>query len=179
VSRSKIWIRRGLAIVHVAVGLGILLGGAGYLVLGVAGIPRLLTGSPGTSSPGALLLVATVLVFELALGAGMLVLARWLWTGHRHLRSALLTLHALVLLLGVLAIRWGFDAVAAAERSAARGGGLLGPVAFLPFVVGVPLVLFALASAAVALWAVPRPGPGSPMKENESPAARGTERSAG
>jgi hypothetical protein len=92
---------------------------------------------------------------QAALGAWMLILARWLWTGHR-LRHALLVTHGFVLLLGSLYVGVGFYAVAAAERSTARGGGLLSPIAFLPFLHGVPLMIFALCSIAFALAAIPR-----------------------
>jgi hypothetical protein len=81
----------------------------------------------------------------------MLVLTRWLWAGHRRLRLALLGTHGFVLLLGSLYIGIGFLAVAAAERSTARGGGLLSPIAYLPFVHGVPLTIFALCSIVFAL----------------------------
>ena len=50
----------------------------------------------------------------------------------------------------------------AAERSTARGGGLLSPSAFFPFFVGVALAAFALSSIAAALWVVPR---GEPVRE--------------
>ena len=91
----------------------------------------------------------------------MLVLARWLWSGHRRLRTALLATDSFVLLLGSLAIKWGFDAIAAAERSTAKGGGLLSPVAFFPFLIGVPLLVLAVCSIAVALWVIPRDQPES------------------
>jgi hypothetical protein len=156
------WIRRCLAVIHLALGLIFVAGGVSYLVLGVFGLPQLLTTDSRTRAPGTLVLVtAVVLLPELALGAAMLVLARWLWLGHPRLRAALPAVHSVALLLGALFIKWGFDAVAAAERSTARGGGLLSPVAFFPFVVGVPLLVFALASIAAALWVVPRHEPDS------------------
>jgi len=65
------------------------------------------------------------------------------------------------MLIGSLFIKWGFDAIAAAERSTARGGGLLSPAAFFPFLIGVPLLIFALCSIAAALWAIPRHQPQS------------------
>ena len=91
----------------------------------------------------------------------MLVLARWLWSGYRRLRTELLATHSFLLLLGLLAIKWGFDAIDAAERSTAQGGGLLSPFAFFPFLIGVPLLVFALCSISAALWEVPRQQPES------------------
>ena len=150
------WIRRCLAVIHLALGLIFVAGGVSYLVLGVFGLPQLLTTGSRTQAPGTLVLVAAVVLLpEMALGAAMLVLARWLWLGHPRLRAALLAIHAVVLLLGALFIKWGFDAVAAAERSTAGRGGLLSPAAFFPFAVGVPLVALALSSVAVAFWVVP------------------------
>ena len=157
-----IWIRRCLAAAHLVVGVVLLLGFVSYAVLGVRGLPQLLTAAPGKHLPGTILLaVATVLLPELALGVAMLVLARWLWLGDRRLRTALLVTHGVVVVIGALFIKWGFDAVAAAERSTARGGGLLSPAAFFPFLIGVPLLIFALCSIAAAFWAIPRHQPQS------------------
>ena len=152
-----IWIRRCLAAAHLVAGVVLLLGIVSYAVLGVRGLPQLLTAAPGKHLPGSILLaVATVLLPELALGVIMLVLARWLWLGDRRLRKALLVTHGIVLVIGALFIKWGFDAVVAAERSTARGGGLLSPSAFFPFVIGIPLLILALCSIAAALKVVPR-----------------------
>ena len=87
----------------------------------------------------------------------MLVLARWLWSGDRRLRKALLAIHGIVLAIGAFFIKWGFEAVTAAERSTTQGGGLLSPSAFLLFFLGVPLLIFAVASITAALKLAPRP----------------------
>jgi hypothetical protein len=107
-------------------------------------------------NPG-LFFLGPTLTFPLqtALGAWMLVLARWLWTGHQRLRRALLVTHGFLLLFGSFLVIVGFYAVAAAESSTGRGGGLLSPLAFLPFLCGVPLVIFALCSIVFALAAIP------------------------
>jgi hypothetical protein len=157
-SRRKLWIRRCLALCHLALGLVLLLGVVSYTVVGIRGLPQLLMDVPRTDLLGSFLLVTTVILLpESALGAWMLILARWLWSGRRRLRIALLATHGFMLLLGSLAIAWGFHAIDAAERSTAQGGGLLSPAAFLPFLFGVPLLAFALCSIVVALWATPRP----------------------
>jgi hypothetical protein len=151
------WMLRCLAAAHLACGLVLVLGVVSYAVLGVRGLPQLLKSPQGSHLSGNILLVVTVFLLpEMALGAGMLLLARWLWYGNKRLRKALLVVHSVVLVIGALFIKWGFDAVAAAERSAARGGGLLSPSAFFPFLIGIPLLIFALCSIAAALKVVPR-----------------------
>ena len=151
------WIMRCLAVAHLACGLVLVLGVVSYAVLGIRGLPQLLASPQGGHLSGNILLVvAAFLLPEMALGAGMLLLARWLWYGNRRLRKALLVAHSVVLVIGALFIKWGFDAVAAAELSTARGGGLLSPSAIFPFFIGVPLLVFALCSIAVALKVVPR-----------------------
>jgi len=156
-NKRTLRILRSLAVVHFACGIVLLIGVVSYTVLGVRGLPQLVSSAQGgRASGGTLLVVAAFLLPELALGAGMLVLARWLWSGDRRLRKALLVVHSVVLVIGALFIKWGFDAVAAAERSTARGGGLLSPSAIFPFFIGVPLLVFALCSIAIALKVVPR-----------------------
>jgi len=148
---------RCLAVAHLACGLVLVLGVVSYAVLGIRGLPQSLASPQGGHLSGNILLVVTVFLLpEMALGAGMLLLARWLWYGNRRLRKALLVAHSVVLVIGALFIKWGFDAVAAAELSTARGGGLLSPSAIFPFFIGVPLLVFALCSIAVAIKVVPR-----------------------
>jgi hypothetical protein len=160
VNKRMLWIRRCLAVGHLALGLVLLLGLVSYPVLGLRDLPQLLTAARSIRLPGTFLLIAAVvLLCEMALGAWILVLAHWLWSGHRRLRTALLATHGFLLLLGSLAIKWGFDTIDAAERSTAHGGGLFSPLSFFPVLIGAPLLVFALCSLAVALWAVPRQQP--------------------
>jgi hypothetical protein len=151
-------IQRLLALAHLGSGLLLLLGvaWAWAVVLGVlpssTGVYVLVVLNPGFAILGPLL----ASLAKSALGVWMLILARWLWNGHARLRSALFVTHGLLLLVGSLFIVFGFLAVAAAERSTARGGGLMSPVAFLPFLYGLPLVSFALWSILVALVRIPK-----------------------
>jgi hypothetical protein len=69
----------------------------------------------------------------------------------------MLVTHSFLLLLGFLAVYEGFREIEAAERSTAAGGGLLSPVALLPFFLAVPLIAFAMCSILVALLAIPQP----------------------
>jgi hypothetical protein len=91
-----------------------------------------------------------------ALGVWMLVLARWLWNGHARLRNALFVTHGVLLVVGSLFVVFGVLALAAAERSTTRGGGLMSPLAFLPLLWGLPLVLFALCSIMIAFARIPK-----------------------
>ena len=157
-----IWIRRCLALGHLGLGLAVLLSGASYTALVITGLPQLSRDAPGTSLLGAALFATTMAFVPLVgCGAWLMVLARWLWSGHRRLRTALLVTHGFLLLLGSLGVVVGLQAVDAAERSTARGGGLLSPLAFLPFLFAVPLLAFALCSIAAALRVIPAsPPPG-------------------
>jgi hypothetical protein len=154
-------VQRWLALAHLGCGLLLLLGvaWAWAVVLGVlpssTGAHVLVALNPGFAILGSLLASLP----QLALGAWMLVLARWLWNGHARLRSALFVTHGLLLLIGSLFVVFGFLAVAAAERSTARGGGLMSPLAFLPFMYGLPLVLFALCSIMIGFARIPKHRP--------------------
>jgi len=151
-------VQRWLALAHLGCGLLLLLGVAcvGAVALGV--LPSstvfhvLVVLNPGFAILGSPLAALP----QSALGVWMLVLARWLWNGHARLRSALLVTHGLLLLVGSLFVVFGLLAVAAAERSTARGGGLMSPLALLPFLYGLPLVLFALCSILIAFARIPK-----------------------
>ena len=149
------WVQRCLAAGHYGFGLLLLVGagasaaaGLGILPPGLAGLWLVLF-SLGFSFLGGLV----TFLLQAALAVWILVLARWLWAGHRRLRLPLLVTHGFVLTLGLLYLGIGFLAITAAERSTARGGGLLSPLAVLPFLHGVPLTILALCSIAFALAA--------------------------
>ena len=86
-----------------------------------------------------------------SLGFWMVVLGRWAWNLRPCLRLALLITHGVLLLPGTLAVVVGIYALRAAERSTAGGGGLLSPLAALPLVFGVPVLILALGSIVAAL----------------------------
>ena len=150
-------VQRWLALAHLGCGLLLLLGvaWAGAVALGVPPSSTvfyvLAVLNPGFAILGPLLASLP----QSALGVWMLVLARWLWNGHARLRRALFVTHGLLLLVGSLFIVFGFLAVAAAQRSTARGGGLMSPLAYLPFLYGLPLVVFALCSIMIAFARIP------------------------
>jgi hypothetical protein len=154
-------VQRWLALAHLGCGLLLLLGVAwgAAVVLGVlpssTGVYILVVLNPWFAILGPLLASLP----QSGLGVWMLVLSRWLWIGHAQLRSALFVTHGLLLLVGSLFVVFGFFAIAAAERSTARGGGLMSPLALLPFLYGLPLVSFALCSIVIAFARIPKHRP--------------------
>ena len=90
--------------------------------------------------------IAVQMLMPLALGAWFLVLAFRLWRPAPPLAAQLRWTHWIFLLFGGLFCAWGFFAIEAAERSTAAGGGLLSPLAVMPFFVGAPLIALALVS---------------------------------
>jgi len=75
-------------------------------------------------------------------------LGLWLWRPGPGLRPALLVTHSIVAVFAVLNIGFGVAALKAAERSAAKGGGLMGGIGLLPIAYGAALLLL----AAVSFW---------------------------
>jgi len=139
---------RLLALAHGIVGLVPLL--FSLLVGGLLAGGRWLTPSSGVDVMAWLLVVAVQLLLPMAGAAWLLVLAWRLWRPTPRLATPLRWTHSFVLLLGGLHCAWGLFAIQASERSAAAGGGLLGPVAVIPLIIGVPLVVLALASLMAA-----------------------------
>lgn len=153
-------VQRWLALAHFGCGFLLLLGIAWAVAVVLGVLPR----STGVHvlvllNPGFAILGPLFSLPQSALGIWMLVLARWLWNGQAHVRSALFVTHGLLLLVGLLFVVLGFLAVAAAERSTLRGGGLMSPLAILPFLYGLPLLLFALCSIVIAFARIPKHRP--------------------
>jgi hypothetical protein len=146
-----------MALGHGAFGAVILVLVGSYALRVLTGFLQLLEDAPHTDPLRALLFLAVLTLVPAAFGAWMLILARWLWVGHRALRASLILTNGLILLLAAALTKWGFDALAAAERSTARGGGLLSPLALFPFFLAAPLWVFSLTSLALSFWAVGRP----------------------
>lgn len=103
-----------------------------------------------------------VLLLPLTLGAGIaapilmagpvwgIVLGFRLWKPRPGLFGTLRRTHYAYLLVDVLAIWYGISALQAAERSAARGGGLLGGFGLIPLGLGIGLACFSVITLAVA-----------------------------
>jgi hypothetical protein len=138
---------RSLAVAYCIVGIvpllfGVLMGGllaGGHWWMPAAGV---------TSSW--LVLIATQLLMPAAWGIWLISLAVRVWHPKPQHSRPLTWTGVLLLALGGLNCSWGYHAMQAAERSSSSGGGLLSPVALLPLVIGVPLVVIALLSVLAA-----------------------------
>jgi len=146
-----LWIRRCLALAHFLWGGLLLLCGISVGVSMLRILPHLSSGTVWTNLPGVLLVAASYALPPGSLGFWMLVLGRWTWTARQRLRLALLITHGLLLMLGTLAVVVGVHAMHAAERSTASGGGIMSPLAALPLLFGIPVLVLALCAIAVAL----------------------------
>jgi len=138
---------RSLAVAYAIVGivpllLGILMGG--LLAGGHWWIP-----TSGVTSSW-LMLIATQLLLPAAWGIWLISLALRVWHPKPQHSRPLICTSVLMLALGGLNCVWGYHALQAAERSSSSGGGLLSPVALLPLLIGVPLVILAILSVLAA-----------------------------
>jgi hypothetical protein len=152
-----------LAVFHWVWSLVLLLIAAWLAAAAIRVLPYLSTGTPWTNLPRVLLLAVLLACLPGSLGAWMALLGRWTWRGHPNLRAMLLATHGSLLLLGMGATAVGLLTLRAAERSAARGGGLMGPLGAIPLAAGLCVSAVAAVSIAVALLGSPLPdrrGPG-------------------
>ena len=156
--RPILWMTRCLALGHYAWGIALLLLAAWFATSAFRILPHMSTGTIWTNLPLALKLAVTRAGPLGMLGIWILVLGHRTWTGHAGLRTALLWTHGLLLLPGFLAVAGGVLALRAAARSAAQGGGLLGPIGGFPLEIGAGMVILALGSIALALIVVPKKG---------------------
>ena len=147
---------RFVALCHFVWGLVLLAAAAWFGVSVLRVLPHMSTGTPVTNLLAALLVAASAVGPVAALGLWMGILGRMAWTRSPHARAALLWTQGVLLAAGLFACAIGIIGMEAASRSSERGGGLLGPVAVLPLVVGVPMALLALCSIRVALIIPPR-----------------------
>jgi hypothetical protein len=150
-----LWVTRCLALAHFAWGLPLVFMAIYIGVVMFRAVPQLSSGAVWTDLPWMLLMVAVYTLPLAGLGCWMIVLGRWTWMARPRLRLALLITHGVLLLPGTLSVVEGVYAMRAAERSTASGGGILSPVAAFPLVLGVPIVVLALCSIAIALAAIP------------------------
>ncbi len=149
------WVIRCLALLHFVWGLALLAVAACFGAGMLRVLPHLSSGTLWTTLPGALLMAAVYALPFGSLGLWMIVLGRWVWRLRPWFRRALLITHGVMLVPGTLAVVAGVHAMRAAERSTASGGGIMSPLAALPVVFGVPIVVLALCSIAAALTAAP------------------------
>jgi hypothetical protein len=90
-----------------------------------------------------------------ALGLWMLALGRAIRRGDPRLRRRLLRAHGLLLVVALAAMLVGVSALQAAERSAQRGGGLLGGLGLIPLVLGGFVELLSAGALAAARYGLP------------------------
>lgn len=133
------------ALAHVGLALG-----AGLLALRTA---LGLVAVPAASRAGVAAMLALPITLMLASVVGLLLLARRVWRDPAGARGLLLGVHAPLLGLGVLMIAYGRSAQAAAARSAADGGGLMGGFGDLVLLGGLALTLVAGCAVACAVAA--------------------------
>jgi len=131
-------------------------------------LPHMSTGTSLTTLLAVLTVTASMAAPPAALGIWMAVLGRMTWARSPDVRAPLLWTHGALLVAGLLACVSGAIAMEAAARSAERGGGLLGPIALLPLLGGIPIVLLAILSIGAALSFRPiRPAPGGLSSTNQ------------
>jgi len=141
---------RFVALCHFLWALVLLLIAVWFGVSTLRVLPYMSSGTPLTNLPAVLLVTVSTAGLPAGLGIWMAVLGRMAWTRTPRVRAVLLWTHGVLLVAGLSACAIGIAGMAAAARSAERGGGLLGPVAALPLLVGVPIVALALGSIAAA-----------------------------
>ena len=150
------WMIRCLALAHYGWGLALLLFAAWFAASALRVLPHMSSGSILTNLPTVLMVAAMNAGPAALLGAWIVALGRRAWIGHPRLRRALILTHGLLLPAGILASMLGVHALRAASRSAARGGGLLSPVAALPLAFGAPAAILALISLVLAFTVLPK-----------------------
>ena len=149
---------RALGAAHFVWG-GALIVAAGWFAIAVArALPHMTTGTTAGNVAGSFLVAAMGSLPGAVLGTWILALGVRLWSPPPRLRAALLWTHVTLLVPGGFALAVGLTAMRAAARSAARGGGLMGPIAAVPLVFGAPTTLLAVASILIAVVALPRAG---------------------
>ena len=161
VGRVMLWTIRCLALAHYALGMVLLLLAAWWAFSSFRVLPHMSHGTIWTNLPMVLTMSAVQAGPLAGLGVWMMTLGRRTWRGHPGVRTALTLTHGILLLPGILTSAIGFYALRAAARSAARGGGLLGPIGIFPLAVGVGVATLAAGSIVLALTVLPAP------KENQ------------
>jgi hypothetical protein len=157
VGRVMRWTIRCLALAHYAFGMVLLLLAAWWTFCSFRVLPYMSHGTIWTNLPIVLGITAVQAGPLAGLGVWMMILGRRTWRGHPSLRTALTLTHGILLLPGILTSAIGLYALRAAARSAARGGGLLGPIGIFPLAIGVGVVILAAGSIVLALTVVPSP----------------------
>jgi len=145
------WLMRSLAVGHLAWGLMFVLVAVHATYSAFAVLPYMTTGTVWSNLPMTIFLAVQHSLPFVLLGGWMLILGFRIWNGTRPVRKMLLVTHSILLVIGSLSVMIGIYAVRSAEISAARGGGLLSPLAWVPLIFGIALATLALPSIILAL----------------------------
>jgi hypothetical protein len=151
------WTIRCLALVHFGWGTVLLMLGAWWIFSSLRVLPHMSQGTIWTNLPMALFLAAVHGGPLVGLGVWAMILGLRTLRGHQGVRRALMLTHGVLLLPGILTSVVGFYALRAAEQSAARGGGLLGPIGIFPLAIGLGVVMLAAGTIVLTLIAMPKP----------------------
>jgi len=166
------WTIRCLALAHYAWGIVLLLLGAWWIFSSFRVLPHMSQGTIWTNLPMAFILAAVHGGPLAGLGVWVMILGLRTWRGHQGVRKALMLTHGVLLLPGILTSVVGFYALRAAEQSAARGGGLLGPIGIFPLAIGLGVVMSAAGTIVLTLIAMPvtkeTPGDGNAARNRSS-----------
>ena len=109
-------------------------------------LPHMSSRNVWTNVPIAIMLAITQAGSFAAIGVWIAVVGRWIWSAKANSDKTILTTHKIILAAGILAIAYGVFALAAASKSAARGGGIMGAIGFFPLMTGIFLSALALLS---------------------------------
>ncbi len=127
---------KALAFAHAVWGAALLTLAAWWTAATLRILPHMATGTVRENLP----IAATVALAHsgplVALGVWLIALGRATWRGDPGLRRRLLRTHALLLVPALASVFLGVSLLQAAQRSAARGGGLLGGLGLIPLALG-------------------------------------------
>lgn len=166
------WIFRLLALCHFG-WAAVLVSLSGWFVASqMLALRHVSTGTFWSNVPWLLVASAMYTLPFTGLAAGLIVLGSRIWSQGPRLRTTVLRAHGLLLLIGIVAMAVGIIGVEAAEMSAARGGGIMSPLAWIPLLYGIPIVLLSAFSLSAAWLALPANREPAHFGENAAAAGR-------
>jgi len=156
-NKHSLWIFKFLSICHFGWGVALLLVAVWPFVGQVITLKYLyMTSGKIWSHLPASFIVAAMSSFPFAiLGLWMIFLSRRMWTSHFRLRTTIIWTHSILFIFGSMAMIAGLQMVKASELSSSQGGGIMSPLAWIPFLLSIPVVILASFSLPVAWLALP------------------------
>ena len=146
-----LWLKRILAFVHFLYAIVLFSGALWLAVSAFKIIPYMTCGTVFTNIPNALFIGFTQGA-PLILAALLFSAAGWgIWSHYWLIKKYLLWFHGLSIIFSAGLIIIGIHAVKAAEASCAKGGGILSPIAWVPIIIGVPIMSIAIFTFTIAL----------------------------